>query len=121
MSVSQLRFLAMASLIFATFVTSTRLTTQEKARSVAGIASRYANDRRIGEDASVVLHEDFEQATLELIGARWDTVRHVEVMSLSSDVPLGSGGKQSLLMSQLAEKGTGGDLYRRLSDGYDKL
>lgn len=121
MTVSPLNASATAALILATFATSTRLKAQEKPEPVAGIASRYAHDRGIGEDPAVIFNEDFEQASLERIGSRWDTVRNVEVMSLSSDVPSGSGGKQSLLMSQLAEKGTGGDLYRQLGDGYDKL
>jgi hypothetical protein len=68
-----------------------------------------------------VFAENFEQPSLSAISQRWETVRNVEVMSLTSDVPAESSGKQSLLISQLAEKGTGGDLYRRLDDGYDKL
>jgi len=121
MTVSPLNASATVVLFLATFATSTRLTAQEQPEPGAGIASRYAHDRGIGEDPAVIFNEDFEQASLERIGLRWDTVRNVEVMSLSSDVPSGSGGKQSLLMSQLAEKGTGGDLYRQLGDGYDKL
>ena len=121
MSVSQLGFLATAVVILGVCETPTKLSAQEKADPGVGIASRYANDRGIGDDASVVFHENFEQPSLDRIGSRWDTVRNVEVMSLSSDVPQGSSGKQSLLMSQLAAKGTGGDLYRRLGDGYDKL
>lgn len=121
MTVSPLNASATVVLFLATFATSTRLTAQEQPEPGAGIASRYAHDRGIGEDPAVIFNEDFEQASLERIGLRWDTVRNVEVMSLSSDIPSGSGGKQSLLMSQLAEKGTGGDLYRQLGDGYDKL
>jgi len=121
MTVSPLNASATVVLFLATFATSTRLTAQEQPEPGAGIASRYAHDRGIGEDPAVIFNEDFEQASLERIGSRWDTVRNVEVMSLSSDIPSGSGGKQSLLMSQLAEKGTGGDLYRQLGDGYDKL
>ena len=87
----------------------------------SGIASRYPQDRGIAEDPAVVFVETFEDASLELIGARWDTVRNSNVMSLSKDTPRGSGGMQSLLITQLAEKGTGGDFYRRLDEGYDKL
>ncbi len=87
----------------------------------SGIASRYPHDRGIADDAAVVFVETFEAADIETIGKRWDTVRDSDVMSLTADVPPGSGGKQSLLISQLAEKGTGADLYRRLGDGYDKL
>ncbi|TWU07460.1 hypothetical protein [Stieleria varia] len=87
----------------------------------AGIASRYPNDQGIQDDPAVVFVENFEDASLEVIGKRWDTVRNSDVMSLSNIVPEGSGGKQSLLISQLAEKGTGADLYRQLDRGYEKL
>lgn len=86
-----------------------------------GIAARYSGDRGIADDERVLFAEDFEEPTLDAIAARWDTVRNRDVMSLSNEVPLGSSGTQSLLMSQLAEKGTGGDLYRVLGDGYDKV
>lgn len=121
MNFSQLRILATAGLLLGACVISARLTAQEPAGLVPGIASRYANDRGIANDGAVVFVEDFEAANLDLIGSRWETVRDAEVMSLSSDVPQGSAGKQSLLISQLAEKGTGADLYRRLGNGYDKL
>ena len=86
-----------------------------------GIAARYPGDRGIEHDPGVIFSENFEQPTLDAIAKRWDTVRDSEIMSLSDNVPLGSSGRQSLLMSQLAEKGTGGDLYRVLGNGYDKL
>lgn len=86
-----------------------------------GIASRYKNDTGIERDPSVIFVENFEQPDIATIGKRWDLVRNNDVMTLSNDVPPGSSGKQSLLMSQLAEKGTGGDFYRRLGKGYDKL
>jgi len=95
-----------------------------RAQNVAvtpGIASRYSNDRGIEDDPAVVFVETFEDPSIEAIGKRWETVRNSDVMSLSADVPEGSGGKQSFLISQLAEKGTGADLYRRLGGGYEKL
>ncbi|MEZ6132180.1 MAG: hypothetical protein R3C59_26265 [Planctomycetaceae bacterium] len=87
----------------------------------SGIARRYDGDRGIGNDPAVIFAEDFEESNLDEIGKRWETVRNPEVMSLSGDVPKGSSGAQSLLISQLAEKGTGADLYRRLGNGYDTL
>ena len=48
-------------------------------------------------------------------------VRDQQVMSLSDEVPDHSAGGQSLQISQLSEKGHGGDLYRRLGDGHEKL
>lgn len=86
-----------------------------------GIAARYVGDQGIGQDPVVIFAEDFEASSLTEIGKRWDTVKNSDVMSLSDDIPSGSGGRQSLLISQLAEKGTGADLYRRLDAGHNRL
>lgn len=86
-----------------------------------GIAARYVGDQGIGQDPVVIFAEDFEASSLTEIGKRWDTVKNADVMSLSDDIPSGSGGRQSLLISQLAEKGTGADLYRRLDAGHNRL
>lgn len=85
-----------------------------------GIASKYPGDKNMDQHPSVIFTENFGHKSLDVLSERWEMIRDVEVMSLSSDVPQSSSGKQSLLMSQTAEKGTGGDLYRRLDDGYEK-
>ncbi len=85
-----------------------------------GIASKYVGDEGIGDDAEVIFVENFEE-DLNKIASRWDTVRDREIMSTTNEVPPGSAGRQSLLMSQVAEKGTGGDLYRLLGTGFDRL
>jgi hypothetical protein len=85
----------------------------------SGIAEKYPGDRGIQSDPKVVFTEDFENE-LSNIESRWDTVRDREIMSLSADRPPLSAGRQSLLMSQVAEKGTGGDLYR-LIPGENRL
>jgi hypothetical protein len=46
-----------------------------------------------------VFSGDFEAATLEEISARWDDVKYPEHMSLSDDVPAGSPGRQSLMIT----------------------
>jgi hypothetical protein len=94
---------------------------QPEAPDKAGIAAAYPGDEGIAADSRVVFAEDFEVPDVAALQKRWETVRDPEVMSLTNDVPPGSGGKTSLLMAQRAELGTGGDLYRRLGDGYDKL
>jgi hypothetical protein len=86
-----------------------------------GVASRYPGDKGIAADKAVVFVEDFEAPTIDEIGKRWDMVRDADVMTLTDIVPERSAGKQSLLMSQLAEKGTGGDFYRRIEGGHDRL
>ena len=87
----------------------------------AGIASRYPGDRGIENDPRVVFTENFEVDSISRLDDRWETVRNRQVLSLSDDVPKGTSGSKSLLMSQRAENGTGGDLYRRLGSGHEKL
>lgn len=99
-------------------VVTGQLSAQQRA---TGIAARYPGDKEIERHPSVVFRDDFEQDGLEKLSDRWETVRDAEVMSLSSEVPKASSGSRSLLMSQVAEKGTGGDLYRRLGDGYEQI
>jgi len=85
-----------------------------KARE-SGIASRYVGDRDIENDPDVVFVEDFEQATLDAILSVWEYSTHAERMSISSDTPSLSKGRQSLFVRGSA------DMYQRLLPGYDQL
>lgn len=85
------------------------------------LAREHPGDRGIADHPDVVFAENFESDSLEATGRRWEMVRNPEVMSLSDDVPPGSSGRRSLLMSQQRQLGTGGDLFRRLGDGHDRL
>jgi hypothetical protein len=87
----------------------------------SGIAARHPGDHGIETDPAVLFVENFEHGSVDQLKARWDMVRDPEVMSFSSDVPPGSGGTKSLHMTQRAEQGTGGDLYRLLGDGHRNL
>lgn len=85
-----------------------------------GLASQYPGDAGIEKDPDVVFAENFE-GSVEEICSRWDQVAGQAIMSKSEDVPPGSGGKQSLLLTRVAG-GTGGytdggNLYRRLKNG----
>jgi hypothetical protein len=88
---------------------------------IAGVAAKYLGDRDIAKDPKVIFAENFEEPTLEAMQKRWETVSHPEIMSFAADVPEGSGGKQSLLMTHVGGKGDGGHLYRRLPKGYDRV
>jgi len=95
----------------------------------AGIAAKYPGDVGIERDPDVVFVESFE-GSVDEICSHWEGVAGKPIMSKSDDVPPGSGGKQSLLLTRVAG-GTqgymdGGNLYRRLKNekggyGYDQL
>ncbi len=85
-----------------------------------GLAAKYPGDKGIEKDPAVVFVEDFQSPTVEALKARYDNVVKGEIMSFSPDVPPGSAGR-SLLMTHVGGQSTGGHLYRRLGDGYDKL
>jgi hypothetical protein len=89
-----------------------------------GLAAKYPGDLGIEKDPDVVFAESFE-GTVPEISARWDQAAGQPLMSKSDDVPPGSGGKQSLLLTRVAG-GTGGyqdggNFYRRLDKNYEKL
>ncbi len=89
-----------------------------------GLAAKYPGDAGIGKDPRVVQVEDFEQADVATLAAEWESVKATEEMSLTDDIPAGSGGRQSLLMDR--RSGPGGALYRRLRNGeggfgYDRI
>jgi hypothetical protein len=86
-----------------------------------GIASRYPGDRGIEDDEAVVFVERFEQAEVGELAGKWESVKGVEIFSFSDEVPDGSGGGRSLLMSHVGGRGDGGHLYRRLEPGYESL
>lgn len=87
----------------------------------AGLAAKYPGDRDLEKDPKVIFAENFEQPALETMQKRWENVSHPEIMSFAADIPDGSGGKQSLLMTHVGGKGDGGHLYRRLPKGYDRV
>jgi hypothetical protein len=86
-----------------------------------GIASQYVGDEGIQDDPQAVFVENFEEGSLPAVKARWEDVYDSGVMSLDADIPAGSWGTRSLLMTHTGGQGTGGHLYRRLLPGYDQL
>jgi hypothetical protein len=67
----------------------------------SGLASKYPGDVGIEKDPDVVFVEDFEGSVDEICG-RWEEVAGKPIMSKSEDVPPGSGGKQSILLTRTA-------------------
>ncbi len=68
-----------------------------------------------------VLTEDFEESTLKALFSKWDDVVNGEGMAFSEDVPDGSHGSHSLMMSYTPGENTGGHLFKMLPEGYDTL
>ena len=86
-----------------------------------GIAAKYAGDRGIERDSSVIFVERFDAGSIAAIAKRWESVQSQEIMSLSSDVPEASLGGKSLLMTHVGGQGNGGHLYRRLLPGHERV
>jgi hypothetical protein len=86
-----------------------------------GLAGKYNGDKGIEKDPDVIFAENFEENSLDTVTSRWESIKNTEIMSLSTDVPIPSGGKHSLLMTHIGGRGTGGHLYRRLTPAYEKL
>lgn len=88
-----------------------------------GIAAKYPGDRGIGEDAEVVLVEDFEAGSIGDIGKNWTETSNHEgnALTLSDEVLPGTGGKQSLKITATGGKDTGGHLFKVLKPGHDQL
>jgi len=84
----------------------------------SGIAAKYPGDRGIEKDQAVLFVEKFDAPSPQAIFKRWDSVKAKPIMSLSPDVPAGSGDRRSLLMTHVGGGGTGGYLYRRLLPGH---
>ncbi|MBN1805833.1 MAG: hypothetical protein JW837_11325 [Sedimentisphaerales bacterium] len=85
------------------------------------IAGKYKGDKGIENDPDVIFVENFEEGSLNAIKSRWESVKNIESMSLSPDIPKGSAGKHSLLITHIGGKSTGAHLYRRLLPGYEEL
>jgi len=115
----------LAGILLAGYAISEEKTMETKAmlpEGNHGIAARYPGDRGIENDADVLFVESFESvASVGGLKECWDGVSNAAIISFSEDVPPGSYGKKSLLMTHIGRKSEGGHLYRRLSQGYETL
>jgi hypothetical protein len=78
-----------------------------------GLAARYPGDKGLASDPAVLLAEGFEEKAIADLGARWSDVSNKDgaVLSFDREVPAGSRGKHSLLMTADLRKNSGGHLY----------
>lgn len=86
-----------------------------------GLAAKCPGDRGIEKHPDVIFVEQFDEGPLEAIFKRWDSVKAKPILSLSRDVPPGSGGRASLRMTHTGGEGTGAHLYRRLLPGHKQV
>lgn len=74
-----------------------------------------------GQESGIVFQEDFEAASVQEMISKWDEAKSSANMSFSSDVPEGSSGSQSLMMTYIPGQNTGGHLYKMFPEGFDSL
>ena len=74
-----------------------------------------------GQESGIIFQEDFEAASVQEMILKWDEAKNSANMSFSGDVPEGSSGSQSLMMTYTPGQNTGGHLYKMFPEGYDSL
>ncbi len=88
--------------------------------SATTLSAEYPGDIGIDADPSVVWHENFSEASVSAVAARYSDVNNPSGMSLVADVPASSSGQQAL---QLVAGGStpATHLYTNFSAEYDEL
>lgn len=117
---SSLAVLALVVVTAAQTAAQDAATTTRLPKGNTGLASRHPGDAGIDRHADVLFVENFND-DLASVKTRWESVKDARILSLSTDVPAGSQGKTSLLVTHVGGRGDGAHLYRRLEPGYDKL
>lgn len=84
------------------------------------LAEMYPGDEGIEADPAVVWYEDFEQASVDELVARYDDAKRAG-LSFSADVAAASSGTQSVVMAAGGGAGSASDLFKRFEPGYQQL
>ncbi|MEZ4222968.1 MAG: hypothetical protein R3B13_18640 [Polyangiaceae bacterium] len=84
-----------------------------------GLSAKYPGDVGMAQDPDVIWFEDFEQASVGAVVARYDDAKQ-SGLALDPDVPPGSSGKQSMKMTANGSGPNAVDLYKRFTTGYDE-
>lgn len=99
----------------------------EKKNDIVNQNNSVNQDKTAGQDDTVswktgiIFREDFESFSINQVQDNWDDKKYTEDMSFSNDVPEGSKGKQSLMMTYIAGKNEGGHLFKSFPKGYETL
>jgi len=88
-----------------------------------GLAALYPGDIGLASDSSVVFYEDFESGAVPDLLTRWTSMNNKDnsVLDFVPDSIPGSPGKRSLRITATKGHDTGGDLWKLLDKGYDRL
>lgn len=114
--------LFMVGLIISTIGQAQAASAPETLPEGPGLAAKYPRDKGLERDPNVLIAEDFETGNLDDLNRRWSNVSNQDgkVFAFDSDVPPGSGGHRSLVMTATLGQNTGGHLYRRLPREVEK-
>jgi hypothetical protein len=87
-----------------------------------GLSAKHPGDAGIDKDPAVVFAESFEGSTLDELAKRWTTVSNKDgkVLALSTDVPRGTSGRQSIEMTATLGLNEGGYLFNTWKSGVDR-
>ena len=85
-----------------------------------GIAAQFPGDKGIGRHPSVILHEDFEGGSFDR--KRWSEISNkAGALTLTREPENVHSGRQAVQMTATLGKNTGGHLFTRFGQGYEKL
>ncbi len=99
----------------------------EKKETLSNLASfdngnhKWLTQEAKKEREKVIFHENFEASSIDEIITHWNDTKNTKEMSLNNDVPTGSKGKQSLMMTYKPKINTGGHLFKSFPKGYNSL
>ena len=88
-----------------------------------GLAERYPGDDGIEADSAVVFVENFENGDISSLSERWNSMINPDgqVLSFAEDAVPGGHGSRSIMLTATKGHDTGGDLWKLLDRGYDRL
>ena len=119
MSTRSWLFLLSCPLFFAACSSSNETSLDDAKDDITdGLAAHYQHDIGIEADPSVLFVEQFDDGMKNIL-ARYQDVYNDSGMSLDPDVPAGSRGPYSIVMTNTGGKNTGGHLFRNFGDGFD--
>jgi hypothetical protein len=85
------------------------------------LASRYPGDVGLAGDPDVVWTENFEEANVTALTARYNQCQNTPGITLVADVPTGSSGQHSGKFTSDGTSANATDMYKNFGAGYQEL